>query len=415
MLNVRSLLIVALRLQPPTLAPRIYRWSHDDSFFARIKTDEAISVYSTPSMELLADPLDGKKKSIKIPDIKDFAWSPTDNCLSYWCPEQGERPARLSIMALPERTELASKNLYQVKECKILWQKNGDHLCVCVERFTKSKKQTYNQFMLFHMREKLIPCDILEMKDKIEHFAWEPTGTKFAIIHGEGPGRMNCSIYKMEEGKVEVVKVYANVDANSLFWSPRGRHLCIAGMGTSGVFQFVDTDDADSKDMGTGTHINASECVWDPTGRYVITSVSAWSGIQHDTGYMVWSFQGKALQRQNLPNFYQVLWRPRPKSLLPEKEAAELSKNYKAYQSQFEAEDKMVQDRASEEVKAERAALMADWEDFEDQALYHMSKRADKLASLRPPMNEEMEEVAEVQEIHEVFVSEETVVMESLK
>jgi len=392
----------------------VFKWSCDDQYFARIKMDEAISVYSTPGMELLQDPADGKKKSIKLPGVKDFAWSPTDNVLTYWTPEEGERPARLCVLEIPSRKELASKNLYMVKECKLLWQKNGDHLCVCVERWVKSKKATYNQFMIFHMREKLIPCDILEMKDKIEHFAWEPIGTKFAIIHGEGTGRMDCTIHDMIDGKLAAVKVYERVDANALFWSPRGRHLCIAGMGMSGIFQFVDTEDHDAKEMGQGTHINAGECNWDPTGRYVITTVSAWQGIQHDTGYMVWSFQGKPLQRENIPAFYQLMWRPRPKSLLQEKDLAEMQKNYKTFQSQFEAEDKLQQDRASTEVLAKRMALLTEWEDFEDQALYHKSKRQAKLESLRPPMAEEMEEVSEVDEIFEVFVSEEVTILEKL-
>jgi len=363
---------------------------------------------------LLQDPADGKKKSVKLPGVKDFAWSPTDNVLTYWTPEEGERPARLCVLALPSRVELASKNLYMVKECKLLWQKNGDHLCVCVERWTKSKKQTYTQFMIFHMREALVPVDILEMKDKIEHFAWEPIGTKFAIIHGEATGRMDCTVHDMIDGKLVVTKVYERVDANALFWSPRGRHLCIAGMGMSGIFQFVDTEDLEAKEMSQGTHINAGECNWDPTGRYVITTVSAWQGIQHDTGYMVWSFQGKPLQRENIPAFYQLLWRPRPKALYQEKDLAEMQKNYKTYQSQFEAEDKLQQNRASAEILAKRKAMLEEWDDFEDQALYHKSKQQSKLDSLRPPMAEEMEEVSEVDEVFEVFVSEEVVILEKL-
>ena len=35
------------------------------------------------------------------------------------------------------------------------------------------------------MREKQIPVDSVEVKDNVQAFAWEPIGTKFAIIHGE--------------------------------------------------------------------------------------------------------------------------------------------------------------------------------------------------------------------------------------
>ena len=35
-------------------------------------------------------------------------------------------------------------------------------------------------FEVFHIREKLIPCDVLEFKDKVETFNWEPSGNKVA-------------------------------------------------------------------------------------------------------------------------------------------------------------------------------------------------------------------------------------------
>ena len=34
------------------------------------------------------------KKSIKAKGVRAFAWSPTDNTLAYWVPEEGERPAK---------------------------------------------------------------------------------------------------------------------------------------------------------------------------------------------------------------------------------------------------------------------------------------------------------------------------------
>eukprot|EP00039_Didymoeca_costata_P018547 m.333935 g.333935 ORF g.333935 m.333935 type:complete len:656 (+) comp17247_c0_seq1:73-2040(+) len=379
----------------------VFKWSHDDKYFARLKAGEAISIYVTPSMELL------DKKSLKIPDVQAFSWSPSDNVITYWTPEKGERPARLTIMGIPERKELATKNLYQVKDCKLIWQKNGDHLCVYVERWTKSKKQTYTQFMLFHMKKKLIPCDLLDMKDKIEHFAWEPIGTKFAIIHGDAPARMTCSVYDLSEDKLILVKDYERVEANVLFWSPRGRHLVIAGMGNlQGIFQFVDTKDTESKEMGSGQHISATECEWDPTGRYVITSVSAWNNIQHDTGYMVWSFQGSPLQRNNIPKFFQVLWRPRPATLLNREELEDVERTYKSYQSQFEAEDKLQRSRATQEVLEARRAKMEEWESFQSQAKDRLVVWKLRMEQLRPPIPEEEMQQEEVEEIVEVFIKE---------
>ena len=43
----------------------------------------------------------------------------------------------------------------------------------------------------------------------------------------------------------------------------------------NGVFEFYDTGDMTC--MSTGEHFMATDVEWDPTGRYVTTSVSWWA------------------------------------------------------------------------------------------------------------------------------------------
>lgn len=57
---------------------------------------------------------------------------------------------------------------------------------------------SYN-FEIFHMREKEIPVDSVEIKEPIHAFAWEPIGCKFAIIHGEVP-TVSVSFYEVRFG-----------------------------------------------------------------------------------------------------------------------------------------------------------------------------------------------------------------------
>lgn len=105
--------------------------------------------------------------------------------------------------------------------------------------------------------------------------------------------------------------------ANSIFWSPQGQFLVLAGLRRSVCFvgvrliliplssflpivQFVDVecntpltdpcvsnhsmngalafvDTSDCTMMNIAEHYMASDVEWDPTGRYVVTSVSWWS------------------------------------------------------------------------------------------------------------------------------------------
>lgn len=111
----------------------IFRWSHDDKYFARMVND-VLSIYQTPSFGLL------EKKSIKIPGIRDFSWSPTDNVIAYWVAEDKDVPAKVTLLEIPNRNEIRNKNLFNVADCKIHWQKSGDYLCVKVDRYSKVKE-----------------------------------------------------------------------------------------------------------------------------------------------------------------------------------------------------------------------------------------------------------------------------------
>jgi hypothetical protein len=42
--------------------------------------------------------------------------------------------------------------------------------------------------------------------------------------------------------------------------------------------------------------------------------------LQNDTGYTLWSFQGRQMQKVMMDKFYQLLWRPRPPTLLSDEE-----------------------------------------------------------------------------------------------
>ncbi|XP_072044108.1 eukaryotic translation initiation factor 3 subunit B-like [Amphiura filiformis] len=330
----------------------IFKWSADGKFFARMTTD-TLSIYETPSFGLL------DKKSLKITGIKDFAWSPADNIISYWVPEEKENPARVTLIELPSRRELRIKNLFNVAECKLHWQKLGDYMCCKVDRYTKSKKGQFCNFEIFRIREKQIPVDSVEVKEAIIAFAWEPTGSKFVILHGESP-RISASFYNIKaRANVELIKCLERRVANSLFWSPMGQFVILAGLrGMNGQFEFIDTNDMTI--MNANEHFMATDVEWDPTGRYVITGVSWWSH-KVDNAYWVWNFQGKVLQKCTRERFCQMLWRPRPPTLLSAEQIRDVKKNMKTYSKQFELKDRMSQSKASKELIEKRQTMIEEY------------------------------------------------------
>lgn len=63
--------------------------------------------------------------------------------------------------------------------------------------------------------------------DKIVDFQWEPRGSRFAVLHGEGP-RPNLSLYAMRDMKtsargVQHITTQAGKQANCIHWSPQAR------------------------------------------------------------------------------------------------------------------------------------------------------------------------------------------------
>jgi len=114
-------------------------------------------------------------KSFKISGIRDFSWSPSDNIVGYWVAEDKDVPARVTLLEIPRynydeyslyfnypqrillkvimcpqyfafsRQEIRAKNLFNVADCRMHWQKLGDFLCVKVDRYSKVKKEK-NEF-----------------------------------------------------------------------------------------------------------------------------------------------------------------------------------------------------------------------------------------------------------------------------
>ncbi|WOH14507.1 hypothetical protein DCAR_0934026 [Daucus carota subsp. sativus] len=340
----------------------VFRWSggKDDKYFARMGKN-VISVYETDTFTLI------DKKSIKVENVMDFSWSPTDPIFALFVPELGggNQPARVSLIQIPGKEELRQKNLFSVSDCKMYWQSNGDYLAVKVDRYTKTKKSTYTGFELFRIKERDIPIEVLELEnknDKIIAFAWEPKGHRFAVIHGDNP-RPDISFYSMRSGtntgRVSKLTTLKGKQANALFWSPGGRFIILAGLkGFNGQLEFYNVDDLET--MATAEHFMATDIEWDPTGRYVATAVT--SVHEMENGFNIWSFHGKLLYRIMKDHFFQFLWRPRPPSFLSPEKEEEIAKNLKKYSKKYEAEDQDVSLLLSEQEREKRKKLKEEWE-----------------------------------------------------
>ncbi|XP_058742411.1 eukaryotic translation initiation factor 3 subunit B-like [Vicia villosa] len=378
----------------------VFKWSggREDKYFARMGKN-ILSVYETETFSLIG------KKSLKVENITDFSWSPTDPIISLFVPETGggNQPARVCLVSIPSKEELKQKKLLSVGDCKMYWQSNGDYLAVNVDRYTKTKKSTYTGFELFRIKERDIPIEVLELEnknDKVIAFAWEPKGHRFAVIHGDNP-KPDISIYSMRTAqntdRVSKLTTLKGKQANALFWSPAGRFIVFAGLrGFSGPLEFYNVDELEIM-ASTSDHLMATDVEWDPSGRYVATAVS--SVDEMENGFNIWSFTGKHLYRILKDHLFQFLWRPRPPSFLTPEKEEEIAKNLKKYSKKYEAEDQDISLLLIEQERERRSVLKEDWDKWGNEwKVLHEEEKLERMI-LRDGEASDEEEDIEVEEV----------------
>ncbi|KAI6132740.1 translation initiation factor eIF-3b [Pisolithus croceorrhizus] len=380
------------------------KWSLDDKFVARVTPGQQISVYELPSMGL------HDKKSIKIEGVVDFEWCPhgdkdrdeaekaaksgktpkrtKENMLAYWTPEVANQPARVTLLEFPSRRILRQKNLFNVTECKLYWQNQGDFLCVKVDRHTKTKKSILCSLEIFRIREKDFPVEVVELKEAVTDFSWEPKGERFAIVSSNDPNlgnpapgitvKTDISFYQLDRGKNDfrLLRTLASRTSNTIRWSPRGRHVVLATVGSStkSELEFWDLDfnNEDRREgqatewgsgiqhVGSADHYGVTDVEWDPSGRYLATSASAWRHTL-ENGYAVWDFRGQVIEKHVLDRFKQFIWRPRPPTLLTKEQQRQIRRNLKEYSRIFDEDDAAEESNVSAELIAHRKRLVDEW------------------------------------------------------
>lgn len=459
------------------------KWSGDGKYCARIQPFKRITVYELPSMQRL------DKKSIDIEGVMNFEWcplgdkdkdqidawneaqkvraaeaeykargekypdekalqraktakKPRDNLLVYWVPEVDNQPARVAVMSIPDRQIVRAKNLFNVSDCKLHWHPQGDYLCVKVDRHTKTKKSTFTNLELFKTREKNFPVDTLELKEPVTAFAWEPQGSHFAAITTNNPSlgaapsnnpiRSQITLFYLDQkkGDFKLLKVLDNSTANTLFWSPKGRHLVAATMGSSAKadLQWYDVDfgletrqgqpandpSEEVVKIGEGEHVGMTDLEWDPSGRYVVTSGSVWrQPVEH--GYSIWDWKGRQLQHQHLDRFKQILWRPRPRAHLSKDEQKEVRRNLRELGKQFDEEDAAEETNAALRNKELYERKLREWHAWHEANIARLNdKRAERALAPYVPVQVvlEQEQMEDVQEWMEEVVSETTEAVE---
>mmetsp|Transcript_12532 Transcript_12532/g.11367 ORF Transcript_12532/g.11367 Transcript_12532/m.11367 type:complete len:761 (+) Transcript_12532:28-2310(+) len=361
--------------------PNRLKWSPDGKYIARLGAD-VIQVFSLPDMELVG------KSSFQAKDILDFIWSPSpkSNLISYWTMATTNHPATINIISIPSKQEVCSRKFFDVLDGKMIWQNNGDYLCV---KITKKKNTT---LVFFRLLDNGVPVEQLDFTETISNVVWEPNGDRFVVVLGER--NPTISFYSMSgaatktPNRKEITLLYSlnNIQCTEPIWSPAGGFIALAHFtGESCTFHIHDVDS--NIHLATRTHMRCNRLYWDPSGRLIVTcTITELRNINvrgfSEDGYNIYTFQGNLLVSIKKEKLFYFLWRPRPKNLLSNDLKKNILKNFKKYEKTFEKVDRQHIEELNKEILDSRRKLAQDFfNHVQGIRLYNQSIRSKRIAS----------------------------------
>lgn len=388
-------------VKSPYLHWPLIRWSFNDKYCARMVGDTLVVHDADKKFAPM------ENKSLKVPGIRDFSFAPTgvkiqpfrngdepSVVLAYWTPETNNMSCKATVVEVPRGRVLKTVNLVQVSNVTLHWQNKSEFLCFNVERHTKSKKTIFSNLEICKLTEKDCPVEKIEFKDRVVEMEFEPNGDRFVTISITDVDDDNIAIphnsvtfFALEKKdksaitkKWKIAKTLTNMFSNTISWSPAGRFVVIAtvvkpNMRKSELF-FYDLDYAGEKNANDNPDVEASlkkiaspnnsgvtDMTWDPSGRFL----TCWSSaLKHkvDNGYRMYNVSGSVVKEENIPNFRNFTWRPRPESKLTNAEKKKVKRNLKEWSAQFEEADAMEADSAVRDLILTQRKQLQEWTQF---------------------------------------------------
>lgn len=80
-----------------------------------------------------------------------------------------------------------------------------------------------------------------------------------------------------------------------------------------------------------------------------------------ENGYHLYSLSGELLREEHIEKFKQLLWRPRPPTLLTRDDQKTIRKNLRDYSKDFEEQDRIEEDKEKGAIVEERRRMLSEW------------------------------------------------------
>lgn len=88
-----------------------------------------------------------------------------------------------------------------------------------------------------------------------------------------------------------------------------------------------------------------------------------------ENGYHLYDFKGTLLREEGIEGFKQLLWRPRPATLLSKDEQADIRKNLRNYSKVFDEQDLAKKSSANRAVVEARREMLREWLEYRENVM----------------------------------------------
>lgn len=345
---------------------------------------KGITIYSLPSMTEVSynDPVKGTLNYLPFENAQ-FAWQPAENdatsatadaVLAVWVPAANAgSPCRMLLISLPSMTILMSKNLFSASsQGRIFWQGHGRY-CGLLSRVSRrlqgKPKAMQSQLEIFKFGERSMPVDPIIEEEEVLNVFWSDSRDRLALLTAN---RQILFYAFLPNGPKKVATIDIPREINCVCWSPLGTHFVLGAIGSAdstGTLWFGTCIEKEGSNVYTvefaqKTEMNRlSRLSWDPSGRFLTSIVHVPRGSETayrysgSAGFIIWSFQGRALLKRDCEELYHFQWRPHPPSTLREKEKAEIRSRMKDYAKRLDAADSAKRSQRKAEIAAEQARI----------------------------------------------------------
>lgn len=422
-----------------------FKWSFDDKYFAWMQSTKVkkrvipedlsladadkIVIYSTETFRRVGG------SSCECKNVKVMDFCPTKHLLVHVTAGTEDKPTNINILTVPEKELKVSYPQVSVHRVNLFWHTSGDYLCAAIIKRKKRKKKKSGQrsaepdafsLCIFFTAHKNFPRQTIDLgKESVRHVTWEPTDPKICVLQEHAGNLFQITVYEFGYDKTNPIRhrlfndpdikipKFSNVAYIS--WSPMGRYMCLHhNNGNRTFFDSQKLKRVRGKDK-VKEHDSAENLTWSPCGRFVVSTVFSPLSQDNDgagatdNAWVMYNFQGDDIAKQTYKGtkgsskcLYSFDWRPRPPSLLNNKQKADIQRRLRDdYWDEFEEVDKQIRAEGISEEIRRMLELESEWKEISENLKTKAKTIKQRREELRDGRLSEDEEDFDFEEVEE--------------